>query len=109
MRMGSLIISKRSFWLDDEVLSYSVGLAKPDVRIYELACERLGVSPQEAAFVGDGGSKELEGAGQRDLSLFRPHGTCRLRFVSPPPDVQFWSPLCSFSLTWGKSVSADVF
>ena len=27
-----------------------------------LSCERLGVAPEEAVFVGDGGSSELEGA-----------------------------------------------
>ena len=29
------------------------GLRKPDPRIYELACERLGISPDEAVFLDD--------------------------------------------------------
>ncbi|GAC1599990.1 MAG: HAD-IA family hydrolase [Acidimicrobiales bacterium] len=33
--------------------SSKVGLRKPDPRIYELACESLGVSPPEAAFLDD--------------------------------------------------------
>lgn len=47
---------------DVEVFSCSVGLRKPDPRIYELACEQLGVEPREAVFVGDGANDELAGA-----------------------------------------------
>jgi glucose-1-phosphatase len=38
---------------DDIVISAEVGISKPDPRIYHLAVERLGVLPQEAAFVDD--------------------------------------------------------
>jgi putative hydrolase of the HAD superfamily len=44
------------------VMSSAVHLKKPDPRIYELACERLGVTPEKCLFVGDGGSRELTGA-----------------------------------------------
>jgi putative hydrolase of the HAD superfamily len=47
---------------DAEVFSCSVGLRKPDPRIYLLACEQLGVEPGEALFVGDGANDELAGA-----------------------------------------------
>jgi putative hydrolase of the HAD superfamily len=47
---------------DAEVFSCSVGLRKPDPRIYELACEQLGVESSEALFVGDGANDELAGA-----------------------------------------------
>jgi putative hydrolase of the HAD superfamily len=39
--------------LDDVVSSADVGLHKPDPRIFELACERVGVQPARAAHVGD--------------------------------------------------------
>jgi putative hydrolase of the HAD superfamily len=48
--------------VDEAVLSAAVGLKKPDRRVYELACERLGVEPAACLFVGDGGSRELTGA-----------------------------------------------
>ena len=48
--------------IDEAVLSCTVGLRKPDPRIYELACDRLGVSPDRCLYVGDGGSNELTGA-----------------------------------------------
>lgn len=35
------------------VYSHEVGLAKPDVRIYALACERVGVAPHEVVFIDD--------------------------------------------------------
>ncbi|HEY5058688.1 MAG TPA: HAD family hydrolase [Gaiellaceae bacterium] len=47
---------------DDAVFSCEVGLSKPDPRIYHLACERLGVEPAQAMFVGDGANDELAGA-----------------------------------------------
>ncbi len=40
--------------LTDEIIySHEVGICKPDPRIYELACERLGVLPQEMIFLDD--------------------------------------------------------
>ena len=47
---------------DELVFSCDVGFSKPDPRIYELACERLGVGPTECLFVGDGANDELPGA-----------------------------------------------
>ncbi len=35
------------------IYSHEVGLEKPDRRIFELACERLGVQPSEMIFVDD--------------------------------------------------------
>lgn len=53
---------------DAEVFSCSVGLRKPDPRIYELACEQLGVEPPEALFIGDGANDELAGAERVGMS-----------------------------------------
>ena len=47
---------------DAAVFSCSVGLRKPDPRIYRLACDELEVAPEEAMFVGDGANDELAGA-----------------------------------------------
>jgi len=47
---------------DAEVFSNSVGLSKPDPRIYLHCCDELGVEPGDAVFVGDGANDELEGA-----------------------------------------------
>jgi len=44
------------------IFSATARLKKPDPRIYLLACERLGVSPEDCLYVGDGDSRELTGA-----------------------------------------------
>jgi putative hydrolase of the HAD superfamily len=56
------LVSNLAPYFDSVIFSYEVGVAKPDLPIYQLACERLAVAPEEAIFVGDGGSRELEGA-----------------------------------------------
>ncbi|MBN1592834.1 MAG: HAD-IA family hydrolase [Candidatus Coatesbacteria bacterium] len=48
--------------MDAAIFSFQVGCKKPDPRIYNLTCERLGVGPEECVFVGDGGNRELEAA-----------------------------------------------
>jgi putative hydrolase of the HAD superfamily len=60
---------------DSTVFSSSVGLTKPDPRIYLLACEQLGVEPVDCLFVGDGANDELAGAeriGMRAVLIHRP-------------------------------------
>ena len=75
MRMKVGLVSNadvcdRKYWkespifpfFDDAIFSCDVGLLKPDPEIYERALSNLGVSPEEAVFIGDGGSRELAGA-----------------------------------------------
>lgn len=52
---------------DSVIFSFEAGVAKPDLRIYEMACSRSGIQPEEAIFVGDGGSNELQGAEQAGM------------------------------------------
>jgi putative hydrolase of the HAD superfamily len=49
--------------IDTVVSSADVGLRKPDPRIFELALERLGVAPADAAHVGDHYYADIVGAG----------------------------------------------
>jgi putative hydrolase of the HAD superfamily len=48
--------------VDITIFSYEVGYRKPDPRIYHHALSALGVGPEDAIFVGDGGSNEHTGA-----------------------------------------------
>lgn len=48
--------------VDDVVSSGESGIAKPDPRIFHLACERLDVAPAETLFVGDNYAVDVEGA-----------------------------------------------
>jgi putative hydrolase of the HAD superfamily len=64
--------------VDAVILSCSVGVLKPDPRIYRAALGALQVGAADAAFVGDGGDNELRGArrlGLRTLLVERglPH------------------------------------
>jgi len=47
---------------DHAIFSCRVGMLKPEPGIYRLAAQRMGVSPADCVFVGDGGSDELAGA-----------------------------------------------
>lgn len=60
---------------DEYVLSFEVGAAKPDVRIFEAALARLGVNAAETLMVGD--SVENDGAA-RQLG-------CAFAYVEPLP------------------------
>ena len=51
--------------------SFTEGVAKPDPEIYLRAVHRLGVQPEAAMFIGDGGDNELAGAEEAGLRAFR--------------------------------------
>jgi putative hydrolase of the HAD superfamily len=48
--------------IDAPVFSWSEGRRKPDPRLYATVARRLGVSPGRCWYVGDGGSREHQGA-----------------------------------------------
>ncbi len=48
--------------LDATVFSYKLGVRKPDARIYAHALNAIGMRPEDALFVGGGGSDEHRGA-----------------------------------------------
>ena len=63
LRLGSLLHGLGlGRLLDTIVSSADVGLRKPDPRIFELACDRLGLVPGEAAHVGDHLYADVTGA-----------------------------------------------
>jgi len=49
--------------------SCDIGFTKPDPKAFSTVLERLGTSARKAAYVGDGGSNELEGARQAGFGL----------------------------------------
>jgi len=66
---GSLAISP---WVDAAIFSVEIGQRKPHPSLYLDVCERLGIAPAEAIYIGDGGSNELTGAktvGMRAIRL----------------------------------------
>lgn len=57
-------------YVDDIVFSFQVAVTKPNPRIYEIACDRLGVKPKQSLFIGDGGDGELSGAAEVGMSPY---------------------------------------
>jgi HAD superfamily hydrolase (TIGR01509 family) len=66
---------------DCSVFSYTLGVAKPDSRIYLAAVEQLGVETASTLFVGDGPDSELRGAELAGL-----HALQACWFTNDPPD-----------------------
>ena len=60
--------------IDAPTFSSRAHMKKPDVRIYHLACERLGVVPSSCLYIADGEDHELTAAAQVGLHtvLIRP-------------------------------------
>lgn len=77
-------------FLDAVVDSAVVGITKPDPRIFQIALDRLGVSPADAIMVGDSPSADIAGAHAAGLraALLDPHNLyawCRApHFVDVP-------------------------
>ncbi|MEU4471855.1 HAD family hydrolase [Micromonospora sp. NPDC023888] len=57
--------------LDVRVFSVQVGRCKPDPVLYLTACQRLGLTPADCLYVGDGGSQELTGAERAGMTAVR--------------------------------------
>jgi putative hydrolase of the HAD superfamily len=53
---------------DVTIFSCLVGIKKPDIQIYKLACDGLYVSSRHCLYIGDGSSNELSGA--RSAGMF---------------------------------------
>lgn len=51
-------------YFDAVYLSYEQGAQKPDKEIYQRCMAELGVTAEECVYVGDGGSNELQAAGE---------------------------------------------
>lgn len=64
--------------VDTFVLSYVEGAMKPDTKLFTLACERIGVAPEQALMIGD--SKEADGAAAKI--------GCAVAIVDPLPITQ---------------------
>ena len=56
-------------YFDVACFSCDIGFTKPDPKAFSTVLERLGTSPRKAAYVGDGGSDELEAARKAGFGL----------------------------------------
>lgn len=74
---------------DEFIESRVVGLRKPDPRIYQLACSRLGVAPEGAVFLDDIGS---------NLKAARLLGMTTIKVVTPEAALRELEGILGFEL-----------
>lgn len=77
--------------VDTVVISETVGVWKPDPRIFELALERLRVPPSEAWFVGDNPANDVLGAMAAGLTAVWFQRDTEWPDEYPPPTLQITS------------------
>ena len=58
-----------SKYMECIVMSSSTGIRKPDPRIFEIALQEMGVSPEETGYVGDTISRDVLGSRNAHLAL----------------------------------------
>ena len=71
------------------VESSVVGLSKPDPRIYEYACSKLGIEPREAVFLDDIG---------RNLKTARQLGMTTIKVAAPDQALDELEQVLGFSV-----------
>ena len=62
LQYSKLALTGLEYVFDDIIVSGDVGVEKPDREIFEIACERLGIAPAEAVYVGDNRKNDVDGA-----------------------------------------------
>ena len=68
---------------DEIFIADEVKLVKPDVRLFRLAAERLGVAPERCAMVGDRYDRDIRGAHEAGMFTV----WMNVRAESVPPDA----------------------
>ncbi|MBM3945958.1 MAG: HAD family hydrolase [SAR202 cluster bacterium] len=82
------------------VTSHEVGVEKPDPAMFQAATARAGVTPREAAHVGDQPSSDVDGARAAGL---RPVLMDRYRTTTPPPDCPVVHDMAELELLFRTS------
>ena len=85
--------------LESPVFSCSVGLMKPDPRIYAETCRRLSVEPADCLYVGDGSDRELTGALEAGMTPVLLRVSLEDTYDASRPDVEQWRGLAVSSLS----------
>ena len=92
IQMRSLLALNLDRAVDTYLISQSVGLRKPDVQIFRLAAERLGVQPGECVFVGDAPISDISGAQNAGMkAVWFPNGATWPSDLDTSPDAEIGS------------------
>ncbi len=77
---------------DAALFSCREACRKPDRAIYASAAKRLGLSPSEILFVGDGGAYELQGARSAEMRSLLVRGSgCEFDRLGMRPEAKSWA------------------
>ena len=77
-------------YIDVPVFSCEERIKKPAHRIYEIACERLKIEPQECLYVGDGSGEELTAAAAVGMLPILKHADLTDVYDPHRPEVENW-------------------
>jgi putative hydrolase of the HAD superfamily len=73
---------------DFSVSAEEAGAAKPDPHMFQIACERSGVQPEEMAYVGDEPTTDIQGAHNAGTTTIWMNRTRSPWPDQPPPDFE---------------------
>lgn len=65
---GKIDLTGINDYFDEILASYDIGIDKPDPRIFTYMCDKLGVKPEEAVYVGDTFSYDIVGSYKAGLT-----------------------------------------
>jgi len=82
-------------FFNSALFSCETGFIKPERQIYEMSLRQLSVTPEDAVFVGDGGSHELEGAKEMGITTVFVAGWIRELW---PEKIEARKKLAHFSI-----------
>jgi HAD superfamily hydrolase (TIGR01549 family) len=68
---GPPALKALGFQFDTTVLSYEVGLTKPDPAIFQLVCRNLACPPEHVLMIGDSRAMDVEGAQDAGLQAMQ--------------------------------------
>lgn len=93
--------------IEAPVFSCSVGLRKPDPRIYEVAVTKLGVRPGSCLYVADGDEGELQGAIESGIDAVRVRVPYEARTDALRVNEEDWNGRTISSLTKVLNLTDD--
>lgn len=80
------------------IISEEVGMSKPDIRIFELALQKLNVHPEDVLFVGDDLEKDISGCQHAHMKgiWFNPNRVKNDTDIKPYAEIDSFDRLISY-------------
>ncbi|RKU35856.1 hypothetical protein C6496_16290 [Candidatus Poribacteria bacterium] len=95
-------------YIDVPVFSCEERVKKPSRRIYQIACERLKVEPQECLYVGDGSGEELSGAAAVGMLPILKRADLTDVYDPHRPDVENWQGIAIDEISELRTIVSEL-